>query len=57
MTTHLHLGFDMKNKEIMNDGKKIKISNYPFLHVGDCIHVDRIKEFLILDNIKFHEKE
>jgi hypothetical protein len=56
MTSHLHLGFDMKDKEIINDGKKTKISNYPFLHVGHCIHVDRIKEFLILKNIKFYEK-
>ena len=56
MTSHLHLGFDIKDKEIINDGKKTKISNYPFLHVGHCIHVDRIKEFLILHNIKFYEK-
>lgn len=52
-TNHLHLGFDMKNKEITSEGKKIKITNQPFLHVGHCIHVDKIKEFLNQHNISF----
>jgi hypothetical protein len=56
-TNHLHLGFDMKDKEIIHDGKKSKISNYPFLHVGICIHVDKIKEFLSQHNIEFTEAE
>lgn len=56
MTGHLHLGFDIKDKEIINEGKKTKVSNYPFLHVGHCIHVDRIKEFLTLHKIKFYEE-
>lgn len=56
LTNHLHLGFDVKDKEIINDGKKTKVSNYPFLHVGHCIHVDRIKEFLCLNNIKYYEE-
>lgn len=33
MTNHLHLGFDIENKEIINDGKKTKVSNHPFLHI------------------------
>lgn len=57
ITSHLHLGFDIKDKEIIHDGKKTKVSNYPFLHVGQCIHVDRIKEFLIQHNIKFYEEK
>ena len=56
MTSHLHLGFDIKDKEIINDGKKTKVSNYPFLHVGHCIHADRIKEFLTQQKIKFYEE-
>ena len=56
MTSHLHLGFDIKDKEIINDGKKTKVSNYPFLHVGHCIHADRIKEFLTEQKIKFYEE-
>lgn len=56
MTSHLHLGFDIKDKEMIIEGKKTKISNSPFLHVGHCIHVDRIKEFLTLHKIKFYEE-
>ena len=56
MTSHLHLGFDIKDKEIIQEGKRMKVSNFPFIHVGHCIHVDRIKEFLILNSIKFYEE-
>ena len=54
-TNHLHLGFDMKDIEIINNGKKNKVSNNPFLHVGICVHVDKIKEFLKQHNISFDE--
>ncbi len=56
-TNHLYLGFDIKDKEIIHDGKKSKVSNYPFLHVGHCIHVDKVKEFLNHHKIKFYESE
>lgn len=56
-TNHLHLGFDMKDFEIINNGKKNKISNSPFLHVGICVHADRIKEFLREKNISFTETD
>lgn len=56
-TNHLHLGFDMKDKEIIHDGKKSKISNYPFLHVGICVHVDKIKDFLTEHKIEFTESD
>jgi hypothetical protein len=56
-TNHLHLGFDMKNKEITSEGKKIKVTNQPFLHVGHCVHVDRIKEFLTQHKISFQEQQ
>ena len=56
-TNHLHLGFDNKDTEIINDGKKSKVSNYPFLHVGRCIHVDPIKEFLREHKIAFSEAD
>ena len=55
-TNHLHLGFDMKNKEITSEGKKIKVTNQPFLHVGHCVHVDQIKEFLTEHKINFTEQ-
>ncbi|HQW85420.1 MAG TPA: serine protease [Ferruginibacter sp.] len=56
-THHLHLGFDMKDFEIVNNGKKSKISNNPFLHVGICVHVNKIKEFLREKNISFSETD
>lgn len=56
-TNHLHLGFDMKNFEYNTQGKKIKVNNQPFLHVGHCVHVDIIKEFLTENKIKFYETE
>jgi len=56
-TRHLHLGFDMKDHEIVMDGKKIRIANHPFLHVGLCVHVDRIKEFLHQHKISFDEAQ
>jgi hypothetical protein len=46
----------MKNKEIVSEGKKTKVNNQPFLHVGHCVHVDRIKEFLAEHQIRFHEQ-
>jgi hypothetical protein len=55
-TNHLHLNFDMKNFEYKTGGKTIKVSNQPFLHVGQCIHVDIIKEFLTINSIKFYEE-
>jgi hypothetical protein len=55
-TNHLHLGFDMRNKEIHSEGKKITVTNQPFLHVGHCVHVDRIKEFLTQEKITFFEQ-
>lgn len=55
-TSHLHLGFDIKGKEIISEGKKIKLNVQPLLHVGYCIHVDIIKDFLRLHNIDFLEE-
>lgn len=54
-TNHLHLGFDIKDKEVVHEGKKNKISNHPFLHVGICVHADKIKDFLRQHNISFSE--
>jgi S1-C subfamily serine protease len=51
-TNHLHLGFDIKGKEILSEGKKIKLNVQPLLHVGYCIHVNIIKDFLKQHNIK-----
>lgn len=55
-TKHLHLGFDMENAEIMSKGQKKKVSDYSFIHLGECIHVDVIKDFLRQHNVKFNEQ-
>jgi len=55
-TRHLHLGFDIEDREVTVNGRKTRVSNYPFLHVGQCVHVDVIKNFLREKNIKFYEE-
>jgi len=55
-THHLHLGFDIKDKEINFGAQKKKVSNYPFMHLGNCVHVDIIKAFLKEHNVKFYEE-
>ena len=55
-TNHLHLGFDMKNFEFRANGRNIRVNNQPFLHVGHCVHVDIIKDFLRDNNVKFYEE-
>jgi hypothetical protein len=55
-TNHLHLGFDMKNFEYNVNGETIKVTNQPFLHVGQCIHVDIIKNFLKTNGVKYDEE-
>lgn len=56
-TKHLHLGFDMVDKEILIDTKIKKISDYSFIHLGQCIHVDIIKAFLAEHNVRFYEND
>jgi len=55
-TKHLHLGFDIENKEILSKGKLKKVNNYSFLHLGECISVKVIKDFLKQNNVSFQEK-
>ena len=54
-TKHLHLGFDLEEKEIMVNNVIKKISDYSFIHLGECIHVNTIKDFLKLHNVNFYE--
>ncbi len=56
-TNHLHLGFDLHGHEIINNGKREKVTNNPFLHVGLCVHADKIKTFLREKNISFSESD
>ena len=54
-TNHLHLGFDMKQQDMIANGVKIKVTNQPFLHVGHCVHADIIKAFLKQHNVAYYE--
>lgn len=45
-TKHLHLGFDIEEKEIVAHGTPKKVNDYAFIHLGECIHVSVIKAFL-----------
>lgn len=54
-TKHLHLGFDLEEKTIMVNGKKKKVNDYAFMHLGQCIRVDVIKDFLKLHKVYFTE--
>lgn len=56
LTKHLHLGFDMINEHMQINGRQQTINNQPFLHVGHCVHVDVIKEFLNRHNVKYFEE-
>jgi hypothetical protein len=54
-TKHLHLGFDIEEKEVMAHGKIKKVNDYAFIHLGECIHVSVIKEFLQKNQVSYQE--
>ncbi|HEY1113384.1 MAG TPA: serine protease [Chitinophagaceae bacterium] len=54
-TKHLHLGFDLIDKEIMVNNRSKKVTDYSFIHLGQCVHVDVIKKFLRENNVPFEE--
>ena len=56
-TKHLHLGFDIIDKEIVSNNKTQKVSDYSFLHLGQCVHADIIKKFLKEKQVKYYEQE
>jgi hypothetical protein len=52
-TKHLHLGFDIEEKEVIAHGKVKKVNDYAFIHLGECIHVSVIKEFMAQQGVEF----
>ena len=54
-TKHLHLGFDLEDKEIMINNNVKKVTDYSFIHLGQCIHVNVIKAFLAEHGVEFFE--
>jgi hypothetical protein len=55
-TKHLHLGFDIEEKDILINNSIKKVSDYSFIHLGQCIHVNTIKTFLAENNVEFYEE-
>lgn len=56
MTVPYHMGFDEQKIEIISKGKKTNTINHSFFNVGRCVHVDLIKDFLKLHNVKYYEQ-
>jgi hypothetical protein len=56
-TKHLHLGFDLVDQELLINNKVKKVSDYSFMHLGQCIHADAIKAFLREHKVDFYEED
>lgn len=56
VTVQYHMGFDEQKIEIISKGRKTNTINHSFLNVGRCVHVDAIKDFLKLHNVKYYEQ-
>ncbi len=56
-TFTLPLGFDVVDGEIKVNGKKKKVNDYSFIHLGRCVHVDIIKRFLDEHGVKYKVEE
>lgn len=56
-TKHLHLGFDIIDSEMLIQNKLKKVTDYSFMHLGQCIHVDAIKAFLDEHKVKYYVED
>jgi hypothetical protein len=53
-TNHLDLDFDI-DKDVMRSGVKKHVHDSAFLHVGYCVHIDVLKEFMRTNGVAFQE--
>jgi len=53
-TVHLDLAFDV-DMEVVRDGRKRRVRDSAFLHVGHCVHVDVLKAFMREHGVAFLE--
>lgn len=53
-TNHLDLDFDV-DVEVLRSGGMKRVRNSPFLHVGHCIHVEILKDFMRANGVGFRE--
>jgi len=54
ITKHLDLDFDV-DVEVQRGTKVRRVQDSAFLHVGGCIHVDSLKDFMREHNVNFQE--
>ena len=54
-TNHLDLDFDIK-QEVDRNGVKRNVEDHALLHVGHCIHVNALKEFMKQFNVQYDEE-
>ena len=54
-TNHLDLDFDVK-QEVTRNGKKTKVEDHAFLHVGHCIHINILKQFMKSNGVLYQEE-
>lgn len=53
-TNHLDLDFDV-HQDVIRFGTTKRVTDHAFLHVGHCVHVDVIKDFMRTHNVNFQE--
>ena len=53
-TNHLDLDFDV-DMDVLRTGQKRRVKDSAFLHVGHCIHVDVLKQFMRDNGVIFQE--
>ncbi|PKB71985.1 MAG: hypothetical protein BZY87_02670 [SAR202 cluster bacterium Io17-Chloro-G6] len=54
-TRHLDLDFDV-DLEVLRNGNPQRVKESAFLHVGQCIHVEALKSFMIENSVEFQEE-
>lgn len=47
------LGFDQENREIIVNGVAKKVNDYSFIHLGRCVYIDVIKDFMDETGVKY----
>ncbi|MFH0799552.1 MAG: trypsin-like peptidase domain-containing protein [Pseudomonadota bacterium] len=53
-TAHLDLDFDV-DMDVIRNGQTRRLKDSAFLHVGHCVHVDVLKQFMRDNNVAFCE--
>lgn len=53
-TNHLDLNFDV-DMPVLRNGQARHVRDSAFLHVGHCVHIDVLKEFMRDNDVRFEE--